>query len=152
MDIEQLIITIIQIFNSILILISVSLIYKTIKSNEKSNKRIIFNELVKQERELRIKLNEYRKEIHKKRAESKDFIEIAQEYDTLLFNYYEYLAISIYEKSVTEKETKLFFRGLMKDVKELFEKSSLFDEKSYSDYSKKEDYKALQWLFRRWNI
>ena len=61
---------IIQITIALITLISVILIFRTIKSNETINQRIIFNEIVKQERELKIALNNYRRNIHKKKINS----------------------------------------------------------------------------------
>jgi len=58
------------------------------------------------------------------------------------------LAICLYQKLINEKEAKLYFKILLKEVKELFESSLLFEE----EYAKKEDYKALNWLFKKWNI
>ncbi|MBS3075228.1 hypothetical protein J4429_02090 [Candidatus Pacearchaeota archaeon] len=69
----NIIIAIIQSLTAIIILISVFLIYKTIKSNEILNQRIIFNEVVKQERELRIKLNEYREIIQNKKCKKENY-------------------------------------------------------------------------------
>jgi len=45
-------------------------------------------------------------------------------------------------------ETKLFFKTPLVSVRELFEKSLLFKK----NYAKKEQYKVVQWLFKRWNI
>ncbi len=150
MDIELLLV-VAQFLMPIITLISVVILYQTIKSNNYLNQRVIFNELVKQERELRIKLSEYREEIHKRLKKSKrrdNYIEITLDYDTLLFNYYEYLAICIYQKLVNEKETKLSFRDLLIEVGEKFENSFLFAE----GYSEKKQYGALQWLFKHWKI
>jgi len=64
MDINAFILTIgiiVQSIIALIALITVAIIYKL-------NQRIIFNEVVKQERELRIQLNKYRKEIHKKKS------------------------------------------------------------------------------------
>jgi len=147
----QLVIAFINLMFIILTLISVILIYKTMKSNEDLNKKSIFNEIVKQERELRIKLNEYREEIHNQMRLKKDpgdWIEISLDYDTLLFNYYEYLGICVHEKLINEKEVKKYFLDLLKEVNERFQSSTLFRKK----YAKKEQYKALQWLFKKWNL
>lgn len=135
--------SIIQSVIAITMLISVIAIYKTIKSNQNLNQKILFNEVVKQERELRIKLSEYRKEIDKRIDKSKDFSEITRDYDTLVFNYYEYLAICLYKNLINEEEAKLYFKELLSDVKDLFESSLLFKE----GYAKKEQYKGIQWLF-----
>jgi len=53
-------------------LISVIFIYKTIKSNETLNQRILFSNITKEERELRIKLNEYRDKINSKEKGSEE--------------------------------------------------------------------------------
>jgi len=73
-------------------LISVIAIYKTIKSNQNLNQKLLFNEVIKQKREVRIKLNEYRKRIDYENIDTeKDKIRIL-DYETLLFDYYEYFS------------------------------------------------------------
>jgi|TARA_B100001971_G_C18187354_1_gene536461 hypothetical protein len=115
---------------------------------QRINQRIIFNEVVKQERELRIKLNEYREEISRRKSSGLDFNNIALDYDTLLFNYYEYLAISIYKRLVNDNISKLYFKTSLIYVKEQFESSILFDQK----FANKEEYPAMIWLFNNWKI
>lgn len=140
---------IIQVITITITLITTIILYKTIKSNENINQRILFNHIVSQERELRVKLSEYREEIHKRLKKSKkrdNFIEITFDYDTLLFNYYEYLAICLHQKLIDEKEAKLYFKDLLIYVKDKFEDSILFKE----EYAEKDQYKGLQWLFKRW--
>ena len=144
----QLIIVIIQSVIAIITLISVILIYKTIKSNEILNQRVIFNEVVKQERELRIKLFEYREIIHNKKIKKDERKTVELDHNTLLFNYYEYLAICLHEKIIHEKETKLYFGERLKNVREIFDLSVLFKE----EYAEKKQYKALQWLFKKWMV
>ena len=51
----NLVLIIIQTITVITTLISVTLIYKTIKSNERLNQRILFERITKEERELRVK-------------------------------------------------------------------------------------------------
>ena len=147
----NLLVFIVQLLTPTVALITALILYISIKSNNKINQRIIFNEIVKQERELRIKLSEYREEIHKRLKISKNpenFKEITLDYDTLLFNYYEYVALCIHQKLVNERETKIYFRDLLREVREKFEDSILFEEK----YADKNQYKCLQWLFRKWKI
>ena len=137
-----------QFFTILITVAYVFLLAKTIKNNNNLNQRLIFSELVKQERELRIKLNEYRGEIHKRLNKSREFIELTLDYDTLLFNYYEYLAICLYQKLINEKETKLYFKDLLRKVKDKFESSILFED----GYANRDQYKVLLWLFKRWRI
>lgn len=134
-----------QVVIAIIMLFSAILIYLTLKNNKDLNQRILFNEIVRQERELRIKLSEYRKEINKVLGKDK---EVSLDYDTLLFNYYEYLAICLYNKLINEKFAKLYFRNLLDYVKDLFDNSILFSEQ----YSKKKEYPGIRWLFRKWDI
>jgi len=148
MDISSVIIIIVQSITAIIMLISVILIYKTIKTNKDINQKILFNEIVKQERELRIKLNEYREEIQVRKANFKDFSEIGLNYDTLLFNYYEYLALCIRQRFINENEARLYFEESLKGMKEIFELSLLFKE----GYAKKEQYPGILWLFKKWQI
>jgi hypothetical protein len=147
MDINW-VILIVQFIIAIVTLSSVIILYLTIKSNKQLNQNIIFNEVVKQERELRIKLSEYREEIDKRLEKSKEFKELSLDYNTILFNYYEYLAICLYKKLIGDKEAKLYFYAMVKNVKDLFDSSILFEE----NYAKKEDYPGIQWLFRKWDI
>ena len=144
----QFIFVTIQSITVLITLISVILIYRTIKSNEILNQRIIFNEVIKQERELRIKLSEYREKINSKRIKKDERKDFELDHNTLLFNYYEYLSICLYKKIINEKETKLYFEERLKYVSELFNSSILFKEK----YAEKEQYKSLQWLFKRWKV
>jgi hypothetical protein len=65
-----------------------------------------------------------------------------------LFNFYEYLAICINKNFVKEIEIRLFFNSFLKEVKILFEDSFMFKE----NYATKEQYKGIQWLFKKWNL
>jgi len=137
----------IQLAIAVIMFFSVLLIYMTIKSNKTLNRNLLFNELVKQEIGLRIKLQEYREEIHLRKKNSENPENIMLDYDTLLFGYYEYLAICLYKKLVDERDIKLYFKIPLKEVNFLFERSLLFSE----DYAKREDYPVTQWLFKRWS-
>ena len=144
MDINVLII-LMQLITAIITLASVILIYLTIKNNINLNQNNLFNELVKQERELRIKLSEYKREINKRIDKNEDFTEITLDYDTLVLNYYEYLSICLYQNLISEKYSKLYFGDLLFYVKDIFESSELFKK----DYAKKNQYKGIQWLFKK---
>ena len=144
----NIVIALIQFLAVILTFVSIALLYKTIKENKNLNQNMLFNEVVKQERELRIKLWDYRIEMEKMPANSRRFKEKTLDYDTLLFNYYEYLAICLYKNLIGEKEAKLYFKELLINIKELFEKSILFKE----GYATKEQYKGIQWLFKKWGV
>ena len=124
-------------------LFSVILIYKTIKSNERLNQKILFTNITKEERELKIKLNEYRDIIKKTNSEEAIF-----DYDSLLFNYYEYLAICVRKELIDEFDAKLYFKTILSSVKDRFENSLLFKE----NLVKKDEYLGIQWLFKRWNV
>ena len=63
-------------------------------------------------------------------------------------HYYEFLGICLFKELISEAETKLFFIEPLKSVKEIFDDSVLFKE----GYAEKSQYKALLWLFKRWNI
>ena len=112
------------------------------------NQRIIFNEIVKQERELRIKLFDYKQKIDDRRREKSERESFALNHDTLLFNYYEYLAICLFKNLIRKHDAKLYFYDLLKDTRLQFESSILFK----MEYAKREQYKALQWLFKIWNV
>ncbi|MBU2639927.1 MAG: hypothetical protein KKG75_04455 [Nanoarchaeota archaeon] len=144
MDIE----TNISILTTLIALFSAVLLYKTIKSNQDLNKKILFSNITKEERELRLKLEKYRERIDNKKLTKHEREIAALNYDTMLFNYYEYLAISLYKGLVNESETKLYFKELLISVKDYFDSSILFEE----NYAQKKEYKALQWLFKRWKI
>ena len=140
--------TLIQLVIAVIMFFSVVLIYMTIKNNKTLNRNLLFNELVKQEIGLRIKLQEYREEIQRRKGGNGDFEEIMLDYDTLLFAYYEYLAICSYKKLINEKDVKLYFRIPLRNVKFLFEKSLLFS----GGYAHKEEYPGMQWIFKEWKI
>jgi len=137
-----------QITAIIISLVSVLFIFLTILSNKNLNQRLLFNEIVKQERELRILLNNYRKDIDYEIIKTEEDKIRILEYETLLFNYYEYIAICINKGLLKEKEAILFFKQLLKQTKEVFESSYMFEK----DYAKKEQYLGIQWLFKHWNI
>jgi len=61
-------------------------------------------------------------------------------YDTLLFNYYEFLAICLYKRLVNESETRLYFKIPLISVKKVFESSLLFKKEE----AKKEEYPGIQ--------
>ncbi|MAH07935.1 hypothetical protein CMI38_06835 [Candidatus Pacearchaeota archaeon] len=144
MDIEV-IILIVGIFIQLFI---ASVAFTSLLIIQRINQRIIFNEVVKQERELRIKLNEYREEISKRKSLGLDFNDIALDYDTLLFNYYEYLAISVYKRLINEYIAELYFKTSLIYVKEQFESSILFDQ----NFANRDEYPATIWLFNNWRI
>ena len=137
-----------QITAIIISLVSVLFIFLTILSNKNLNQRLLFNKIVKQERELRILLNSYRKDIDYEIIKTEEDKIRILEYETLLFNYYEYIAICINKGLLKEKEAILFFKQLLKQTKEVFESSYMFEK----DYAKKEQYLGIQWLFKHWNI
>lgn len=141
----------IQAISAIITLTSVIILYIAILNNKKLNKNILLNEIVKQERELRMKLSEYREEIHRrldKNKKQEDYIEITFDYDTLLFNYYEYVSICIYKKLIEESDAKLYFNTLLASVRDKFEYSLLFEE----GLAKREEYPGIRWLFKKWKI
>ncbi len=132
-----------QFFTLIFTFLSLILLYLTIENTKQINRTNLFGDLVRQERELRVKLFEFKERIRNKQGSTK---EVSLSYDTLLFNFYEFLAISLYKKLVNEKETKLYFKTMFKDVVDLFDSSILFKE----NYAKKEDYKGIIWLKNKW--
>ncbi len=143
----NIIILLIQIITAIITVAYVILISKTIKSNKKLNQNSLFNEIIKQERYLKIKLLEYRNKINSLKNPNKKE-EAMLDYDTMLFNYYEFLAICLSKNIVQEEKAKLFFLTPLKSVREMFEKSILFKK----NFAKKEDYPGIQWLIKKWNI
>jgi len=137
--------TIIQLIIAIISLTSVFLIYKTILTNKDINKKILFSNITKEERELRIKSQEYRESAENKKISKREREIAIFNYETLLFNYYEYLAICLYKNFINESETKLYSKDLLKSVKKYFESSLLFKKGA----AQKEEYKEIQWLFKR---
>jgi hypothetical protein len=140
--------TLIQLTIAIISLISVILIYKTIITNKNINKNILFSNITKEERELRIKLQEYQEKADNKNLTKKERDIAIFNYETILFNYYEYVAICLYKKLINKSESNLYFKDLLKSVKEYFESSLLFER----ELAKKEEYPGIQWLFKKWNI
>jgi len=147
MDTSQYLV-VIQLLTAIITLISVFLIYLTIKNNTGINQNNLFNEVIKQERDLRIRLNEYRLEIDRLIDAKKDIDEIALMYDTLLFNYYEYLAVCVNHKMVREEMTRKYFKPSIIFVSEAMSDSTLFKK----GFSKINEYPYLMWLFNKWDI
>lgn len=74
--------------------------------------------------------------------------EITLDYDTLLFNYYEYLAVCVNNSLSVENVMKKYFKQLLIFVNERFGNSILFEEQ----FAKREEYPGIQWLFKRWKI
>lgn len=145
----NLFIVIIQAISIIIALFTALVLYWTIRSNNILNQNNLFNELVRQERELRVKLDEYKTQFRSFDEEDEEFDNLAIEYDTLLFNYYEYLGVCINQRLVNEKKVKYYFKNLLISVKEHFyEISILFNE----GYALRKDYPALRWLFKKWDI
>ncbi len=142
------ILIIIQTIAVLITLVSVILIYKTIKSNERLNQRILFCDITKEEREIRVKLQEYQKEYNKKKLTQKEKEIVLFNRESLLFNYYEYLAICLYKNLINESETKLYFKEILRGIKQEFDNSLLFKR----GIAKKQEYLGVQWLFKKWNI
>lgn len=140
--------TIIQSITALAILISVVLIYKTMRSNEKLNRGILFSEVSKEERELKIKLQEYTVRLDDGNITDKEKDTIIFAYETLLFNYYEYLAICLYKHLIDEDASRLYFKDLLVSVKKVFKSSQLFKK----ELVKVEEYPGIQWLFKHWRV
>lgn len=132
---------VIQSIIAIIALITAIIIYKL-------NQRIIFNEIIKQERGLRIKLFDYKQKIEDKNRTKSEREVLALNHDTLLFDYYEYLSICLFRKLINQRDTELYFKERFGFVKDLFESSILFER----GFAEKEQYKALQWLFKKWKV
>jgi hypothetical protein len=137
----------IQIVTPAITLISAFLIYKTIKTQVRLNEKILFDRITKEERELRIKFQEYREKI-KITKNKKEKQHLIFTYETILFNYYEYLAICLHKKIINENDAKLYFTFLLRSVKEYFNTSSLFEE----NQAGKNEYPGILWLLKKWKI
>ena len=142
---------IIQLVIAGIMLASTVLILITILFNRKTNQNLTFVEVVKNERELRIKLNEYKIKMVGKNG-TEEWEELALNYDGLLFDYYEFIALCIYEKLINENNSKIYFKRLLISVKDHFNDSILFREQFKDGFIKIEQYPVLQWLFKKWNI
>ena len=70
------------------------------------------------------------------------------DYDTLLFNYYEYFALCLNRKLIDENMAKQYFKILVCQMADLFENSLMFKE----DYANKKEYPGIIWLFKKWKI
>lgn len=133
--------------NTFIALITVIVLTVTIQNNKKLNEINVFNEIIKQERELRVKLNEYRKDIDNCNKPEQE-INIKLDHDTLLFNFYEYLAICIKKKLIKETNAKIYFKILIKNLKKHFKNSQLFK----TEVVTKRQYPGILWLFKYWKI
>ena len=136
----------ISLITSLIALVSTILLAVTISANKRLNQNILFNEIVKQERSLRVILNKYRKEIQDNKRDGKDYQDVALDYDTLLLNYYEYLSICIYHDMINENKTKTYFKEFLKGVRDIFNESLLFKE----GYANKNQYPGINWLIKKW--
>lgn len=143
---------IIQLVIAIIMLLSAVLIFVTIIINKMINQNLIFVEVVKHERDLRVKLNEYKMKMRSEEGGTDEWEELALNYDGLLFDYYEFLALCIYKKLINENYSKRYFRNLLKSTKEHFDNGALFKEEFEEGLVGREQYPGLQWLFKRWNI
>jgi len=142
------IILIIQSIAVIITLISVILIYKTIKSNERLNQRILFSNITKEERELRSRLLDYNLKIENKMISNKEKRVFILAHDTALFNYYEYVAICICKNMIKENDAELYFKVLLRNVKDYFDSSMLFEKGGVT----MDEYPGIQWLFKKWKV
>ena len=125
MDISY-VVLIIQSVLVVVTVVNVFLVYITIKSNESTNKNNLFDRVVAQERNLRIQLNKYRDIIHDDIFSERKINNARGDYDTLLFNYYEYFALCILKEFINEDYAKIFFRSHLSSVWDLFDGSILF--------------------------
>jgi len=118
-----------------------------IKSNKELNQQVLFANVTKEERELNMKFQEYAEKIDKI-VDGFEKDKLIFNYETLLFNYYEYLAICLRGKLIREIESRLYFRDLVVGVKNRFDDALIFEKAQ----AKKEEYRGIQWLFKRWKI
>ncbi len=142
----NILIVIIQLISTFIALGTAGVLYKTIQNDKILNQDNLFNELVKQQREIGIKLNEYKEKMDEN---ENDFEFIAINYDTLLFDYYEYLAVCIHQKLLNEENVKLYFKKLLISVKEHFYETSVLFK---GNYAARKDYPSIRWLFKKWDI
>ena len=112
------------------------------------NQRILFSNVTREERELKIKLQKYGEEIESPKISEDRREMLTFAYDTLLFNYYEFVAICIYKKMINENDGRLYFRDLVVSVKKVFDSSDLFSK----EISNKKEYCGILWLFKRGDI
>lgn len=139
----------IEIFTALIFLVSVILIFITLRDNRNFHKQRLVGNLVSEEWKLKIKLNEYIEKIDRTRLKRKQD-EIWNDYHNLLFSYYEYLAMIIIKKMVREKDVKSYFKPLLIDVyKAFYHESEIFDEE-VGPFRK--DYFYLMVLFKRWKM
>jgi len=137
---------IIQIVIALISLTSVILILFIFKRNRELEQQKLFHDLVDQERDLRLILWEINSARFKDLSDE-EIIQMDFEYDSLLFNFYEYLALVIYSKIIPEKYVLAYFERFLFDVYLNFKESILFEEGTKIQPEK--GYKHLIWLFRR---
>lgn len=137
-----------DILSLIVFISSVVIAYFILKNNRLFHKQKMLNDLVSNERDLRIRLNEYQDKIEL----SKNSVEktrLWNDHDNLVFNFYEYLAIMVFGNYLIEKDSRIYFRRLLVDVYRAF-----VDDKGFfvsADVSRR-DYGNLMRLFKRWRI
>lgn len=135
----------IQIIIALISLTSVILIYLIFKKTRELEQQKLFSNLVNQEKNLRISLWDL-DSTRFQNLSDEEIVNMDFQYDTLLFNFYEYLAIIIYKKIILEKDLLPYFERFLFDVYLNFKESILFEG---GERKPEEEYKYLIWLFKK---
>ncbi|MDA3836249.1 MAG: hypothetical protein PF542_01365 [Nanoarchaeota archaeon] len=139
---------VISVFSFIIFSISVLIVYMTFRNNERFHRQKMLNEIVSEERRLKIKLNEYQEKI-RKASSPKEVTNFWNEHDTLLFNFYEYVSLLILNDSLPLIVTRDYFRRIFVDVYASFSSKETFFGQ---DDIERKDYSNLIKLFMLWDI
>ncbi len=140
---------IVEIITAIIFFISIIFILLTFRSNRKFHRQRLLNNIVSEERKLKIKLNEYQEKIEKtKSKKAKDTL--WNDSDTLLFGFYEYFAMLIIKNIINEKDIRSYFKiPLVYVFDSFYNKEGIFDRSLDAD---RKDYFYLRHLFLKWKI
>lgn len=139
----------ISVFSFVVFSISVIIVYLTFRDNRRFHVQKMLNEIVSEERKLKIKLNEYQEKLRKIKSSSFEKENLWNEHDTLLFNFYEYVSLLVLSGFLPFKETNKYFRRIFVDVYASFVSNKTFFGR---DGIERDDYPNLLRLFKAWKI
>lgn len=134
----------IQIIIALILLATGYFSYKSIKVNERLQKEILLNNLIKEETYIREMWERKNEEIHNSKNKNKR-VNLTKIRNSRYFNHYENLAISIYKNRVNEDTAKSYFYECVRTAYKNFPKEKMKENDSLS-------YRYLKKLFFRWGI
>jgi len=131
----------IQCLIGLILLLTAFLEYISYRGNKYQQKLKLIDNLIKEERDLIYKINSYKTYKIKSKIE-RDFIE--NQTDSLIFDFYEYLAILLFRKDITMDICYNYFKNKFYEVYFNFMDSKLFFDGHKQRYTQ---YPTLTLLF-----